>query len=134
VARAPLVGSPTLIERESPPKVVAAITARHEETLHTNREHYRRLAEHYLEAPFTAARTERRTMVEAARARPRDPVYLADLANEYCARLRKRQRVVIEELAAMYHKSPRTIQRDLDAAERLGILPAGVRPRRKQRG
>lgn len=100
-----------------------------------NRERYRRMAEKYLNVELDAARTERQTMLEAARReRPPSRAYYVDLSNEYLALLAARgRRDVINTLAARYHVGVRTIQRDLDRAEELGLLPVGTRPRRKRR-
>ena len=123
------VATPVLIERRPG---LAVVTAKHEATLETNRERYWRIAQHYFEADAPAARHEREAMLEAAGrfGQSRDPVYLRDLSIKYTALIRRGERVVIERLAADFHKSPRTIQRDLDTAEELGILPPGIRPRR----
>jgi hypothetical protein len=125
-----LVATPAVVERR--PRL-SVVTAKHEETLAANRERYWRIAQHFFEVHAASARTEREEMLEAAGrlGGPRNRVYLADLSIKYEALIRRGERVVIERLAADFHKSPRTIQRDLDTAEELGILAPGIRPRRK---
>jgi hypothetical protein len=128
-----LVGTPHLVERSSPPSVLAPITPEHQQTLDENRERYRRMAENYLEVDLAAASAERTTMLEASRLeRPPSRAYYVDLANEYLALLAARgRRDVINTLAGRYLVSERQIQRDLDRCEEFGSLPAGTRPRRR---
>lgn len=127
-----MVESPHLIERSSPPIVLHAITDRHLRALEENRERYRRMAEALFDMRVGVAHEERKTMLEAARSGGRPTAaYLVDLANDYRALLAERgRRDVINTLARRRHIPERTIQRHLDNAEKLGILPRGIRPRK----